>query len=229
MTAATTRSVQHEPDAGHVRPEDFRHRGACRSVDPEIFFPAAVQGREYERQVSIAKTVCAGCPVLAECLTWAVAHQPDGIAGGMTEHERRAEQRRRRDGRRAARLPQPGRSRRPVGGSRSEVAAAGRAALAAGRSVRDVAGEFLVSERTAGRWAAAIHTAPAGTTVASGSDVAEGSAGGNRAPLLISHNTPFAGDTSSGRTPILDEHLRQRPVRGRAARPLRDRRALLAL
>ncbi|MGH3615160.1 MAG: WhiB family transcriptional regulator, partial [Pseudonocardia sp.] len=90
-----------------MRPEDFRHRAACRSVDVEVFFPAAVRGQEHERQVSIAKAVCAGCPVRAECLEWALTHLSDGIAGGMTEHERRAEQARRRDGRRAARLPRP--------------------------------------------------------------------------------------------------------------------------
>jgi hypothetical protein len=192
MSAPTTRVTRWKPVTGHVRPEDFRHRAACLSVDPDAFFSAAVRGREYERQVSIAKAVCAGCSVRAECLSWALAHQPDGIAGGMTENERRAEQARRRDGRRNTRLPRPRPPRRPVGGSRAEVATAGRAALAAGLSVGEVAAQFLVTPRTAERWAAAIHT-PTSTTTTSGPDVAEGSAGGNRAPLLISHNTPLQG------------------------------------
>ncbi len=186
MTAAT-RSTRREPVAGHVRAGDFRHRAACRSVDPEVFFPTAVAGPEFEAQVSVAKAVCAGCPVLTECLTWALAVLPDGIAGGMTEHERRREQGRRRgERRRARRAP-----KRPVGGASAEIATAGQAAIEAGLSVREVAGEFLVSPRTAGRWARAVHTS---TTTTTSADMAEGSAGGNRAPLLISqqHN-PQAG------------------------------------
>lgn len=107
MTTLTTRPTEREPITGHVRAGDFRHRAACRSVDPEVFFPAAVQGRAHERQVSIAKAVCGGCPVRAECLEWALVSQPDGIAGGMTEHERRTELARRV--RRGPRLPRPDR------------------------------------------------------------------------------------------------------------------------
>ena len=91
MTAATNRVTRREPVAGHPRPDDFRHRAACRSVDPEVFFPTAVQGREVERQVSVAKAVCTGCPVRLQCLDWALTRLPDGTAGGMTEHERRQE------------------------------------------------------------------------------------------------------------------------------------------
>ncbi|WP_219420271.1 hypothetical protein, partial [Pseudonocardia nigra] len=35
MSAPTARSTRREPVAGHVRSEDFRHRAACRGVDPE--------------------------------------------------------------------------------------------------------------------------------------------------------------------------------------------------
>lgn len=190
MSAPATRTTRREPIGGHVRPEDFRHRAACRSVDSEIFFPTAVAGPEFEALVSVAKTVCAGCPVREQCLTWALTHQPDGIAGGMTEHERRHELTRRR-GRRRGRLPRPRTPQRPVNASRAEVAEAGRAAIAAGMSVQDAAGEFLVSARTAGRWARAIH--PTTST-----HVGEGSAGGHRAPLQISHTAPQAGTRAEG-------------------------------
>jgi hypothetical protein len=175
---ATRRSTRREPVTGHVRPEDFRHRAACRSVDAAVFFPTAVRGRKYETQVSIAKAICAGCVVIAACLDWSLSER---IAGGLTEHERRTEQARRRD-RRRGRLPKPRVPRRPVNGTRAEIAAAGQAALAAGLSVRDVAGEFAVSPRTAGRWARTVQLHPTGT------EVAEGSRGGNRAPLLISQH-----------------------------------------
>src|SRR5438874_57643 len=61
-----------------------------------------------------------------------------------------------------------------------EREAAGRVLLAAGRPVREVARRCGVSERTAAHWAARLRGAnrPA---------MAEGSSGGHRAPLLISH------------------------------------------
>jgi hypothetical protein len=195
MTAPTTRTTRREPVAGHVRSGDFRHRAACRSVDPEVFFPAAVEGAEFEAQVSLAKSVCAGCPVRSECLSWALEGLPEGIAGGMTEHERRQEKTRRCGARRQcgqAAVP-------PVGGSRKEVAAAGRAAIAAGLSVREAAAQFRVSERTAARWAHAVRTSTTTTGTSTtgpsvaGSDARGGTPGGNRAPLQISHTNPQAG------------------------------------
>ncbi|GAA3242531.1 hypothetical protein GCM10017691_46690 [Pseudonocardia petroleophila] len=194
MSAPATRTTRREPVGGHVRPEDFRHRAACRSVNPEIFFPAAVAGPEFEAQVSVAKAVCAGCPVREQCLTWALRHQPDGIAGQMTEHERRQELARRRE-RRRGRLPRPRTPQRPVNASRAEVAEAGRAAIAAGMSVRDAAGEFLVSARTAGRWARSIHST---TSSECPTHVGEGSTGGHRAPLQISHTATQAGTRAEG-------------------------------
>ncbi|WP_372452717.1 WhiB family transcriptional regulator [Pseudonocardia nigra] len=164
-----------------------------------MFFPAAVQGPEFEVQVSIAKAVCAGCPVRAECLSWALAALPEGIAGGMTEHERRVL----KAGRRGARRPRGRLSQRPVGGSRDEVAAAGRAAIAAGLSVREVAARFLVTERTAARWVRAVRTTGTGTTDPStpgapAAGAGGGAPGGNRAPLRISHANPLAGTRAEG-------------------------------
>ena len=51
----------------------WRERAACRSVDPELFFPAAEAGPVYAAQVAAAKRVCAGCPVRAACLAEALA------------------------------------------------------------------------------------------------------------------------------------------------------------
>jgi hypothetical protein len=181
MTTATTQSTQ------HVRPDDFRHRAVCRSVDAEVFFPAAIRGREAERQVSAAKAVCAGCPVRTECLTWAITHLPDGIAGGMTEDERRREQARRREARRRRRTPE-----RPPGGTRAEVARAGRAAIASGMDVQEVAATFLVSLRTAQRWARST------TSGTRGRHMTERSRGGHRAPLQISHTATQAGTRAEG-------------------------------
>ena len=69
---------------------EWRSRAACLGVDPELFFPAAETGPVYDAQVSAAKAVCRPCPVRAECLAEALTRIPYGIAGGLTEDERRA-------------------------------------------------------------------------------------------------------------------------------------------
>lgn len=91
MTAMTDRPAT-APDTGG----DFRHRAACRQMDPELFFPAAERGPDHDAQVSAAKAVCERCPVLHRCREWALAGLADGIAGGMTATERRAERARHR-------------------------------------------------------------------------------------------------------------------------------------
>jgi hypothetical protein len=68
---------------------DWRLVAVCATVDPELFFPTAETGPVYDAQVIAAKRVCAGCPVRPECLTEALVRIPYGIAGGLTEDERR--------------------------------------------------------------------------------------------------------------------------------------------
>jgi len=174
-------SVDRDVGVAAVRVADFRRRAECRDADPELFFPTAESGPVFEAQVAAAKAVCAGCPVRAECLEWALEVLPDGIAGGMTPQERRRERRRRRARCRGAQqhssrlFGRGGRTCRPIGGSRSEVAAAGRAALAAGASPRRVAVEFGVTERTVQRWAQDLYgSTPRGTGVGRGAPAATG-------------------------------------------------------
>src|SRR5690606_16229294 len=58
--------------------------------DPELFFPVGASGPAL-LQIAEAKTVCRGCPVVTECLTWALESGQDaGVWGGMSEDERRA-------------------------------------------------------------------------------------------------------------------------------------------
>lgn len=59
--------------------------GACADVDPELFFPLSYAA---SRQVTAAKQICAGCPVLTECRVYGMG-QSDGIFGGLTPDERR--------------------------------------------------------------------------------------------------------------------------------------------
>jgi WhiB family transcriptional regulator, redox-sensing transcriptional regulator len=68
---------------------DWRSRGACLSVDPELFFPLSSVGPA-AGQLSQAKSVCARCPVRSECLDFAIAtRQVHGVWGGTSEDERR--------------------------------------------------------------------------------------------------------------------------------------------
>jgi WhiB family transcriptional regulator, redox-sensing transcriptional regulator len=76
---------------------DWRHRAACLDEDPELFFPVSDVGPGAE-QVARAKSVCASCPVRAECLDYAVDNGLEyGIFGGTTERERRNLARRHRE------------------------------------------------------------------------------------------------------------------------------------
>jgi WhiB family transcriptional regulator, redox-sensing transcriptional regulator len=62
---------------------------ACRSVDPELFFPVSEIGPA-KRQVALAKAVCGECPVSQLCLDFALStRQAHGVWGGLTVDERR--------------------------------------------------------------------------------------------------------------------------------------------
>jgi WhiB family redox-sensing transcriptional regulator len=63
---------------------EWRERGACRGLDPAIFFP------DEDDDASDAKAVCAGCHVRVTCLEHALAiREKQGVWGGATERERR--------------------------------------------------------------------------------------------------------------------------------------------
>lgn len=145
MTAATDALSR-----GAAPGEDWRSLAICAQVNPELFHPEGPEsGRLYEEQVASAKSVCAVCRVRAECLSFALEALPYGVAGGMTPDERRALAA--RSGKRVA-TPLVGEVL--PGATRAEVAAAGAALLAQGRTPQAVAQACGVSERTALRWAA---------------------------------------------------------------------------
>lgn len=56
----------------------------CREVDPELFFP------ELSHPTTEAKRVCALCPVVDDCLAYALeADEPFGVWGGWSPRQRR--------------------------------------------------------------------------------------------------------------------------------------------
>jgi WhiB family redox-sensing transcriptional regulator len=62
----------------------WRQRGACRGLDPDIFYPLA------DEEAGEAKAVCAQCPVQKACLEFALdTREAEGIWGGTTARERR--------------------------------------------------------------------------------------------------------------------------------------------
>ncbi|MFK4091096.1 WhiB family transcriptional regulator [Kribbella sp. NPDC020789] len=66
------------------RADDWQDRGLCAQTDPESFFP------EKGGSTRDAKKICAGCPVAAQCLEWALENDERfGIWGGKSERERR--------------------------------------------------------------------------------------------------------------------------------------------
>ncbi|MEE1838123.1 WhiB family transcriptional regulator [Streptomyces sp. SP17KL33] len=74
--------------------DEWRHRAACRNETSDLFFPVGNTGPALE-QIENAKAVCRTCPVLAQCLAFALETGQDaGVWGGMSEDERRSLRRR---------------------------------------------------------------------------------------------------------------------------------------
>lgn len=77
---------------------DWRDRAACLSSDPELFFPIGTTGPA-EEQIKRARRICRDCPVIMECLRNALRTTDQyGIAGGLTEGERRKKRKDIQDG-----------------------------------------------------------------------------------------------------------------------------------
>lgn len=67
-----------------MRGSIWRERGACKGLDPQVFYP------ESDEEAEEAKTVCRGCSVQTACLEHALAaREKEGVWGGATERERR--------------------------------------------------------------------------------------------------------------------------------------------
>jgi len=61
---------------------------ACRTCDPELFFPISSKGQA-RVDIARARAVCRACEVRQTCLEYALANgQQHGIWGGLTEEER---------------------------------------------------------------------------------------------------------------------------------------------
>jgi WhiB family transcriptional regulator, redox-sensing transcriptional regulator len=70
----------------------WRLRAACRTVDSTVFFsPDRERGPAREAREARAKAICAGCPVIRECASYALtAGERYGVWGGLSERDRLA-------------------------------------------------------------------------------------------------------------------------------------------
>jgi WhiB family redox-sensing transcriptional regulator len=65
--------------------QSWRDKGACRGIDPEVFYPG-----DDDDEADEAKAICALCAVRQACLEHALAaREKEGVWGGATERERR--------------------------------------------------------------------------------------------------------------------------------------------
>jgi WhiB family redox-sensing transcriptional regulator len=61
----------------------WRHRAACKGMDPALFYP------ERGNAVSEPLAVCRRCPVQAPCKAFAIRFREPGVWGGTTGRNRR--------------------------------------------------------------------------------------------------------------------------------------------
>lgn len=78
--------------SAQLSPESWQHRAACRGPQAAVFFPPPHFERKRDRleRERRAKAICAICPVVSECLEYALTiKEPHGIWGGLNEAERK--------------------------------------------------------------------------------------------------------------------------------------------
>jgi len=71
---------------------DWQSAAACRGSDTANFYhPENERGPSRTRREMHAKAVCSRCPVVDNCLRWALAaREPYGVWGGLSVDEREA-------------------------------------------------------------------------------------------------------------------------------------------
>lgn len=75
-------------------PQPWMRKAACTTVNPEIFFPGS---NPASSKAAFAIAVCNACPVINECLTYALNERiEEGIFGGLTPQQRHNLRRRNR-------------------------------------------------------------------------------------------------------------------------------------
>jgi WhiB family redox-sensing transcriptional regulator len=68
-------------------------KGLCRGEPTDWWFPV-VTDKETIANARAAIQICKQCPIIKQCLNYALRNEGFGIWGGMTEREREVERRR---------------------------------------------------------------------------------------------------------------------------------------
>lgn len=64
---------------------------ACRGMSPSLFVgPEGEERADREVREQAAKLICRHCPLIPECLDWALSHREYGVWGLTNDDERRA-------------------------------------------------------------------------------------------------------------------------------------------
>ena len=69
---------------------DWQVQAACRGIGVDAFFnPDSERGPAKRAREARAKAICAECPVMSQCLDWALSvGEPYGVWGGKSAAER---------------------------------------------------------------------------------------------------------------------------------------------
>ena len=81
--------LEQSPDLTTDLVADWRARAACSGYPNTLFFPAS--DNPDEPVIARAKAICSFCPVIDDCLEYALeTNQRSGIWGGTSERERKS-------------------------------------------------------------------------------------------------------------------------------------------
>lgn len=86
MTKAVDRPYEGLTKTGEPMFDTTLAKCAEPSINPDIFMP---EGKDYLRATRDAKAVCSGCPLVEQCLKYAIRNDEWGIWGGTTQRERK--------------------------------------------------------------------------------------------------------------------------------------------
>lgn len=79
--------MSHETDDNG--PQAWRLRAACREADPDQFYPSPDNPTDHTAPKRVIEQFCNHCPVIADCLEYAVRQgETHGIWGGTTPRQR---------------------------------------------------------------------------------------------------------------------------------------------
>lgn len=68
---------------------EWTEHAACRGQDQDLWFPGRQHPKSLATINALAKSICAACPVIDRCLTYAMQEDITyGTWGGLTEEER---------------------------------------------------------------------------------------------------------------------------------------------